>query len=60
LVFASWVRGDEDLVTQTEDGKVISVPVSKIALTNRVGKYKPLKAGLKVQSAWIHRRRRNN
>jgi topoisomerase-4 subunit A len=62
VVFGSWVRGDEDLVLQTEDGKILSVPVAEIALTDRVGKWKALtKVGkAAVVAGYIHRRKKNN
>lgn len=62
IMFASWVRGDEDLVAKTEDNEIIHVPVDKIPLTERTGKFKqfPSKPSIKVSGAWIHRRRRNN
>ncbi|MCL2569968.1 MAG: DNA topoisomerase 4 subunit A [Firmicutes bacterium] len=61
IVYASWVNGAEDLVVQIEGGAIESIPVAKITPTPRPAKYK-LMAGkiLKVQSAWIHRRKKNN
>jgi len=59
IAFACVVKGGEDLVIHADKG-VLVVPVDKIATTDRTGKFKALKAGLKVQRAWVHRRQRNN
>ena len=62
VVFGSWVHGGEDLVLQTEDGKLINVPVAEIAVTDRVGKWKSVaKVGKSnVVAGHIHRRKKNN
>ena len=62
IIFAACVKGDEDLVVKLGDNSIVHVPVDKIAVTDRTGKFKsiPGKAGSAVASAWIHRRRKNN
>ena len=62
VVFGAWVKGEEDLVVQTESGNIINLPVAEIAVTDRVGKWKTIsKIGKnKIANAWIHRRKKNN
>jgi len=59
IVMATSVKGDEDLVVVTEDGKVLSMPIDKIPVTERT---KPFKSGFKgkVKDAYVHRRKKNN
>ncbi|MCL2755835.1 MAG: DNA topoisomerase 4 subunit A [Firmicutes bacterium] len=57
IVFATTVKGGEDLVVKTHKDEVLTIPVDKIPTTERTVKYKPLKAGLKIQGAWIHERK---
>ncbi|MCL2851209.1 MAG: DNA topoisomerase 4 subunit A [Firmicutes bacterium] len=62
IIFASTVKGDEDLVANLVDNNLIHIPIDKIPLTDRSGKFKqfPQQSGITVVSAFIHRRRKNN
>ncbi|MCL2587134.1 MAG: DNA topoisomerase 4 subunit A [Firmicutes bacterium] len=58
-VFGAVVKGEEDLVAQTADGRVVHIPVAGIKEGDRTAKFKQ-KLGDNIVSAWIHRRKRNN
>jgi len=63
VVYGSWVKGDEDLVIQSDKGAIHFVPVTNIPLTDRTAKWKAmpgLEKGTKVQAGFIHRRKKNN
>ena len=62
IAFASWVKGTEDLVAVLDGGKTITIPVDKIPVTDRTGKFKTWhgNATSKVLTAHIHRRTKNN
>ena len=60
IVFATSVKGEEDLVVVCDNGKVLSMPIEKIATTDRT---KPFKGGfgkVNVKDAFVHRRKKNN
>jgi DNA gyrase/topoisomerase IV subunit A len=61
-VFATVVKGDEDLVALTESGTVISTPIDKIPASDRTNKLRPFPGAksAKVREAFIHRRKKNN
>jgi DNA gyrase subunit A len=62
VVFGNWVKGEEDLVVQTDTGDILTIPVAEIPVTDRVAKWKawPKIGKAKIVAGWIHRRKRNN
>jgi len=58
-VFASWVKGEEDLVAITADNKLLYTQVSKIKESVRTAKSMSVFKG-QIASAHIHRRKQNN
>jgi len=59
-VFASVVKGGEDLVILKADGRVASIPVDDIKESDRTAKLKQTVPGGSFVGGWIHRRKRNN
>jgi len=61
VVFGAWVRGDEDLVVQTDKDEITFIPIAEMDLTDRTGKWKPIpKMKATIKCAYIHRRKKNN
>ena len=59
MIFGACVAGEADLVAQIDGKGTVVVPVDKIPVTDRTGKFKafPGKNGINVTNAWIHQRK---
>lgn len=63
IVFGSWIKADEDLVVQTDQGKLYHIAVDQIPLSDRTGKWKAIKdipKGSVIKKGYVHRRKKNN
>jgi DNA gyrase subunit A len=60
IVFASVVRGDEDIIVQNDKGVLAFMPIEKVSNTDRTKPFKPFPGVKNIKAAWIHKRRKNN
>ncbi|MDR0975930.1 MAG: DNA topoisomerase 4 subunit A [Christensenellaceae bacterium] len=63
IIFASYVKGDEDVVAELEGGEFAVVPLEILSPSDRTSKFKQISSAPKgslVRAAYLHRRKINN